>query len=313
MNTHTMTHVGIDVSKNTLEVFHPSWNQPRSFANDPKGHSLLLEELAALGLRHHLILEPTAGYEAPLVARLRDAQLPLSLVNPAQSRAFAKASKTLAKTDAIDARCLAAFGAAHQPPPTAPCSQLQTRLKALSRRRSSLVAQRTRELSNLDREADPFVRKDIKALIAVLENRIAKFEREIESLITADSHASARRKRLRELKGVGPILANTLIAEMPELGTLSDKQISALAGLAPYNRDSGKWKGQRFIQGGRSRVRRALHMPALTAVKHNRVLGAFYQRLIAAGKPHKLALTATMRKLLCVLNRMLQQPSFQPS
>jgi len=313
MNQLNTTYIGVDVSKNTLEVFHPAWDKPRPFPNDPHGHRLLVRELATNGLLLHFVLEPTAGYEAALVAHLSGAGLPLSLVNPVQARAFAKASKTLAKTDSIDARSLAEFGATLKPPPTAHRSALQCKLRALSRRRSSLVAQRTAERSNLDRETDTFVRADIKALVRVIENRIAKFDREISSLIASDQETKKRHARLRQLKGVGPVLANTLVAEMPELGTLADKQIAALAGLAPYNRDSGKWSGQRFIQGGRSRVRRALHMPALTAVKHNRVLSEFYKRLTDAGKPHKVALTATMRKMLCVLNRMLADESFQPS
>jgi len=311
MNTTKITYVGIDVSKNTLEVFHPDWEQSRSFPNTPAGYRRLLKQLGDTVL--HFILEPTAGYEAALVAFLNEHGLSLSLVNPIQARAFAKACKNNAKTDAIDARSLAQFGATHRPDPTPPQSPDQRRLKALSRRRSALVAQRTRELSNLDTETDSMVRADIKSLIRVIKGRIAKFEREIQQLIQSDGQARARQKRLREVQGVGPVLANTLIAEMPELGLLTDSQIAALAGLAPYNRDSGKWKGKRFIQGGRSRVRRALHMPALTAVSHNPVLKDFYQRLIAAGKPHKVALTATMRKLLCVLNRMIADPQFSPS
>jgi transposase len=313
MNTQKMTYAGIDVSKKTLEAFHPSWSKSRSFSNNPSGHRLLIKALITDGAILHFILEPTAGYEAPLVAFLHDQGLPISLVNPVQARAFAKACKTIAKTDPIDARSLAHFGSTHRPEPTPALSPAQCKLKAFSRRRSSLVAQRTKELANLDRETDSFVRADIKALIRVLEGRIAKFERQIELLIASNEEAKQRQSRMLQLKGVGPVLANTLVAEMPELGLLNDKQIAALAGLAPYNRDSGKWKGQRFIQGGRSRVRRALHMPALTAVSHNPILKDFYQRLIGAGKPHKVALTATMRKMLCVLNRMIADPQFQPS
>ena len=248
--THT-TYVGIDVSKQSLEVFPPAWDKPRTFANTPGGHRLLTNELACAGPHLHFVLEPTAGYEAALVAHLTAAGFPLSLVSPVQARAFARASKTLAKTDAIDARSLAEFGATLKPAPTAFRSALQSKLKALSRRRSSLVEQRTAELSNLDRETDTFVLTDIKALIRVLDNRIAKFDRQIASLIASDESTEKRYTRLRQLKGVGPVLANTLVAEMPELGTLGDKQIAALAGLAPYNRDSGKW-ARAAIHPGRS-------------------------------------------------------------
>ena len=310
--THT-TYVGTDVSKQTLEVFLPAWDRPRTFANTAQGHRMLLAQARAAGADLHFVLEPTAGYEAALVAHLTAAAVPLSLVNPVQARAFAKASNTPAKTDAIDARSLAAFGAVLKPAPTAFTSALQRKLKALSRRRSSLVEQRTAQLACLDRESDSFVRADINALVRVLERRITKFEREIASLIASEQQTKKRHARMLQLKGVGPVLANTLVAEMPELGSLGDRQIASLAGLAPYNRDSGKWAGQRFIQGGRARVRRALFMPTLTATRHNPVLRDFYHRLTAAGKPHKVALTATMRKLLCVLNRMLADDSFQPS
>lgn len=313
MNTPNITYVGIDVSKNTLEVFHPAWTQPESFPNDPSGFDLLCKSPDMLKAPCQFILEPTGGYETALVEFLNRKRLCLSLVSPVQARAFAKACKNVAKTDAIDAKSLAEFGALHTPEPVPPQSRLQRRLKALSRRRSALVEQRVGEIAQLDREQDSFVKSDIKSLIRVLDGRIAKFEREIESLIASDAKAAERKRRMIQVKGVGPVLAHTLIAEMPELGTLGDKQIAALAGLAPYNRDSGKWKGQRFIQGGRSRVRRALHMPALAAVSHNPVLKAFYKRLIDSGKPHKVALTATMRKLLCLINRLLADPQFQLS
>ena len=313
MNSHNMTYVGIDVSKKTLEVLHPAWTKPRSIPNNPSGFDQLSKNPDIHETPCQFVLEPTGGYESALVEFLHRRQFPLSLVSPAQARAFAKACKSVAKTDSIDAKSLAEFGALHTPAPTAPQSSLQRRLKAFSRRRSALVAQRTKEIAHLDREQDSFVKADIKALIRVLEGRIAKFEREIELLVASDAQAMERKRRMIQIKGVGPVLANTLIAEMPELGTLGDKQIAALAGLAPYNRDSGKWKGQRFIQGGRSRVRRALHMPALTAISHNPILRSFYQRLIDSGKPHKVALTATMRKLLCLINRLLADPQFQLS
>jgi len=313
MNTDKITYVGIDVSKNTLVVFHPSWSKPRSFPNNSAGFERLLRCLRSLESSCQFILEPTGGYETALVDFLHRHQFLLSLVCPTQARAFAKASNRVAKTDPIDAKTLADFGALHTPEPIPAQSPLQRQLKALSRRRSFLIAQRTKEIAQLDREQDSFVRADMRALIRVLDGRIAKFERQIELLIASSTQATERKRRMLQIKGVGPVLANTLIAEMPELGSLNDKQVAALAGLAPYNRDSGKWKGQRFIQGGRSRVRRALHMPALTAVSHNPILKSFYQRLINSGKPHKVALTATMRKLLCLINRMIADPQFQLS
>ena len=313
MNTQKLNYVGIDVSKNTLEVFLHSWPKSRTFPNQPKGHQELIAIFKNNETPSHIILEPTAGYEAPLVSSLHKNAIRLSLVNPIQARSFATACKRIAKTDAIDAQCLSDYGAALKPQAALAQSTLACQLKATSRRREALVAQRTEELTRLELESDSFVRADIKSMLRVLEGRIKKCDQQIDSLIESNEETKTRKIRMCQIKGVGQILSNTLIAEMPELGHLSDKQITALAGLAPYNRDSGKWKGKRFVQGGRSRVRKALYMPTVTAIIHNPILKAFYNRLKEEGKAPKVALTATMRKLLCVLNKLLADPKFQPS
>lgn len=311
MNTQNLIYIGIDVSKDNLEVFHPAWSKSQPFPNTPAGFRRLLKKIDDPFI--HFILEPTGGYEAPFVNFLHDQKLRLSLVNPVRARGFATACNDIAKTDSIDAKSLAKFGITHQPEPTLPLSSEQRRLKELSRHRSRLIDQRTREGSVFKRETDSYVKADIKASLRSLKRRIDKVEGEIGRLIQSEKETKERHKRMLKVTGVGPVLANTLISEMPELGLLTDRQIVALAGLAPYNRESGDWKGKRFVQGGRSRVRRALFMPAMTAMKHNSILKPFYERLKAAGKPHKVALTAVMRKLLCLMNRMMADPEFEPS
>ena len=314
MNTSKISHIGIDVSKNSLEVFAEPWLKSRNYPNTLAGFKSLCKALPSIEGKHHIILEPTGGYERALVAYLHKEKISLSLINPIQARAHATACGQTAKTDAIDAQFLAHYGTLHQPAPTLASSELALQLKALSRRRTSLIEQQSEELSRLDKETDPFVRKDIKSMLAILKKRIEKFQAEVDRLIESNKEAKSRKDRMCEIKGVGPVLANTLIAELPELGHLNNKQITALAGLAPYNRDSGKWQGKRFIQGGRERVRKALYMPTVTAINHNPILSAYFHRLKDdEGKEGKVALIAVMRKLLCVINRMVSDPSFEPS
>lgn len=314
MKTNSTIHAGIDVSKAKLDAFHPAWPNARTFNNDRKGVRRLL---AALSCSHedqcHLVVEATGGYESLLVRSCHAAGLPVSVIQPGRARAFAKADGRLAKTDAIDARSLARFGSCHRPPATVPESPLQRELRAVSRCRGMLVALKARQTVQLKHAADAFVRDELRALIAVTASHVRKCERRLASLIAISEEWRARQRRMMLIKGVGRVLSATLVAEMPELGSLDDRQISALAGLAPYARESGKWKGRRMIAGGRGRVRRALHMPALSAVSHNPVLKALYDRLRAAGKPHRVALTAVMRKLLCVLNRLTADPAFVPA
>lgn len=306
-------HAGVDVSKDKLDVFHPAWDAPRVFANTAAGIRKLLKAVAAEEGLVHLVAEATGGYERELAAGCAAAGVTLSVINPRQARDFARAKGLLAKTDAIDARLLAGFGRLMEPAPVVPPTPLQEELRAVVRRRGALVAQRVREKNQLGKTADPFVAKDIRSMIAVLDRRIAKCERHIAALVASDAGLKERQRRMEEVKGVSTVLSGTLLAEMPELGGIGDRQAASLAGLAPFARDSGKTRGKRMIGGGRGRVRRGLHMPALCAVRHNPVLGAFYRRLVEKGKPHHVALTAAMRKLLCLLNRMLADPAFRPS
>lgn len=310
MKSPQNTYAGVDVSKEKLDAFHPDWSDPRTFANDSRGVRQLF---AALPEGVHLIVEATGGYERLLVESCWKQSKPVSLINPRQIRDFAKATGKHAKTDAIDARLLTKFGSLLLPAPTTELRPEQSKLKELVRRLESLVQSRNAEKNQLKQAVCPEVRNDIKSMIRVLDGRIAKLEKAITALIKNDDELCERCRRMVQIKGVGPLLAAVLLAELPELGSIGDRQASSLCGLAPFNRESGKWKGRRMIGSGRRRVRRALCMPALSAVRHNRHLAAVYRRLVDAGKPKKVALVAVMRKLVCLINRLMSDPSFEPT
>ena len=313
-NFTTTLHAGIDVAKATLQL--SLGGVSHSLANDPKGHARILKLLAAAeaarpGITIHVILEATGGYEAALVAALHAAGRTLSVIQPSRARHFASAKCEHAKTDAIDAHMLAAFGEALAPEPTPPPSAAQTHLAELVGRRAQLVETRTAEINRAGHYTDKLLCRQSRALLALLDRQIAECERAIAAQIAADAEMQARAQRVQQVPGIGPVVAAVLQAHLPELGTLSEGEAAALAGLAPYNRDSGPCKGTRRIRGGRAPVRCALYMAALSAVRHDRILREFYTRLCAAGKKPLVALTAAMRKLVVLLNRMLQKPAFK--
>lgn len=311
--TDTKHYVGIDVSKDHLDVWTPSWAQPKRYDNRPARRRALFKDLCALDGSCHLICEATGGYEACLLDEASQREVPISRVNPRQIRDFARAKGLLAKTDQIDARTITHYGEVFSPAPTMPPSAVLKRLSAACRRRENLMRQLNQERIALQKTTDSFVRKDIRKLIGVLENRIGKFDKEISELIDGQDDLKEKRERLEEVKGVGPGVSSVLLAEMPELGQIGDKQAAALVGLAPMNRDSGKHRGKRSIQAGRGQIRRALYMPAMCAVRFNPILKAIYERLRAKGKAHHVAITAVMRKLICLLNRILADPNFTPA
>jgi transposase len=310
----TILYAGIDVAKVTLQL--SLGGAAYSLANDAKGHARILKLLTAAeraqpGCQVHVILEATGGYEAALCGALHAAGRILSLIQPSRARHFASAKSEHAKTDAIDAAVLVAFGEAITPAPPPPPSPAQTYLSVLVTRRAQLVETRTAEFNRADHYTDKLLRQQSRALLALLERQIAQCECAIAAQIAADETMKARTERLQQVPGIGPIVAAVLQAQMPELGTLQAGEAAALAGLAPYNRDSGPWKGTRHIRGGRAPVRCALYMAALSTVRHDRILREFYTRLCAAGKKPLVALTAAMRKLVVLLNRMLRNPQFQ--
>ena len=296
--------VGIDIAKDTLEA---AWGtQSQSFTNDAAGHEALIGQLH--GQRVDLIvMEATGGYESACACSLQAAGLPVAVLNPRQVRDFAKSMGYLAKTDRIDAHVLAAFAAllARQPQrehliKALPTEQLQ-QLRALVVRRRQLVEMLTAERNRLA-SSHRAARPSIEALICAIRAQLEPIETEMAHHI--NRHHADLKALLRSAKGVGPTTSATLIADLPELCKLSNRQISALVGVAPFNRDSGTWRGKRTIYGGRAPLRSCLYMATIVAIKHNPVIARFYQRLLAAGKPKKVAIVACMRKLLTILNAM---------
>ena len=300
----TENFIGIDVAKASLDIaIHPegtAW----SCHNEEAEFTALVKQLRQREPKL-IVLEATGGLELPAVAALASAGLPVVVVNPRQVRDFAKATGQLAKTDRIDAQVLARFGEAVRPA-IRPLKDMKTReLDALLTRRRQLTDMLTAEKNRLSSAPKP-VRKDIKNHIAWLEKRLRDVNNGLNSAIKDSPIWREHDEILQSTPGVGPVLSVTLLAELPELGTLNRRQIAALAGVAPFNRDSGRFRGQRAIWGGRAEVRSVLYMSTLTAVRCNPVIRAFYLRLISAGKKHKVAMTACMRKLLTILNIMIK-------
>ena len=301
------TYVGIDVSKAQADVaVRPTddrWEIPR----DDAGIRQLVSQLKAL--EPTLVLfEASGGFELPLVAAVAAEELPVVVVNPRQVRDFARATGTLAKTDALDAAVLAHFAEAVQPPVRPLRDAEAQELNSLVARRHQVIAMLVSEKNRLN-SATVAVRPRIEAHIAWLERELDDLDESLRRTLRQSPVWREKDDLLRSVPGVGEQLSLTLLAYLPELGTLDRRQIAALVGVAPFNRDSGTLRGKRTVWGGRSRVRAALYMGALVASRFNPVIRDFYQRLLAAGKPKKLALTACMRKLLVILNSMLKHGS----
>lgn len=258
-----------------------------------------------------VICEPSGGYERDLLEALWAAELTVSLVHAARVRAFAQAQGLLAKTDPIDAVVLREFGELLHPNPLAAPSAERDRLAAFVQRREQLVNILSMEEQRQTQTRDAVVRKMGERLLRELRMQIEQMDELISEQIATDATLKNQSERLQQVKCIGPVTASTLLAELPELGLLSRNESGALAGVAPYNRDSGKHHGRRTIRGGRARVRRVLYMAAVVATRFNPILKAFYDRLIKAGKPKKLALTAVMRKLVVLLNHLLKNPQFK--
>jgi len=300
-----MVYVGVDVSKDRLDVHVLPSGDAFVVARDGKGVADLVERLCALPLER-VAVEATGGFETVVAAALAGAGLPLVIVNPAQVRHFAQAIGQRAKTDPVDARVIARFVEATKPD-LRPFADEATRLLAdlVARRRQiieMIVAERNRE-----RRVDvKRIRKSIARLIAALEKELAEIDAEIDTGVRGSPAWREKEDLLASVPGVGPITARTLLAEMPELGALDKKKIASLAGLAPYARQSGQWKGKSMIAGGRKAVRSALFLAALSACRHNPTLKAFRDRLVEAGKPKMVAIIAAARKLLVILNAILR-------
>lgn len=299
------TFIGIDVSKKLLEVAAYESDYQFRGANKASAFPELIAELIAL--RPALIvLEATGGLEIPITAALHAAGLPVVVVNPRQVRNFAKATGQLAKTDRLDARVLAHFAAAIKPPLRPIKSKDELELDALVGRRGQLIEMLTAEKNRRGSAATDTVREEIKQHIDWLEERIAELDQQLQARLKTSSLWQAKDVILQSTPGIGPVVSFSMIADLPELGTLNRQQISKLVGVAPLNNDSGQQRGTRHIYGGRARVRCMLYMAAFTATRHNPVIKEFYERLMAKEKPFKVVMTACMRKLLTIINVMVR-------
>lgn len=298
-------YIGIDVSKDGFDVAVRPSGETRWFPYTTAGIRRFLRELSSLAVTL-ICMESTGGYEQKLATTLSDAGFAVAVVNPRRMRRFADASGNLAKTDALDARVIAHYCEVMNPPRWQRPDPALARIRELAARRDQLMGQRVREKNRLYRAVDAGVRKEIRLSIRWLSGRIERVDRLLDELICDDAGLAARRALLMSVPGVGTGVATSLTAFLPELGSLNRRAIAALAGVAPYSHDSGAYHGRRSIWGGRDRVRNALYMGALSAARCNPVISEFYDRLIAAGKPKKVALTACMRKLLTILNLMLR-------
>lgn len=304
-------YIGIDVSKSKLDVAINNNNSLLQFSNDQDGLKELIK-LLPLKKRSLIILEATGGYEKFAVNYLRRKNFNVAIVNAKRVRDFAKASGKLAKTDGIDAQAIMMFGKAFNPTPQALASDEEEKRLQTVNRRAQLVRMIAMEKQHLEHASD-VNEKCIKKHIRFLEKELSLIESTLEQQFNQDPTLKDKLTRLDEIKGVGTVTAMNILIHLPELGQLSSKEISALAGVAPFNKDSGQSKGKREIWGGRSQVRAALYMAVLSAKKSNLALKRFYDRLIAKGKLKKVALVACMRKLIIVMNAMIRDNSeWQP-
>ena len=302
----TLTHfVGIDVSQKFLDVHILETGTAFRSSSNPEGRAQLLQQLPAPGTCL-VVLEATGGFERTLVGDLVQAGHLVSVVNPRQIRAYAQALSVKAKSDPVDALVIARFARDIKPRPQLPQRAGQAQLDELVARRRQLIAHRTAESNRRGQSQNQTVRKSLQQSIDHLHKDLQKIDRAIQELMSSDDDWQDRLAQLTSVPGVGQVTALTLIAELPELGELNRKQIAALVGVAPFNRDSGQYRGQRRISGGRATVRTALYMAALSAKKFNPDIHAFAQRLHERGKKGKVVLVACMRKLLTILNTMVR-------
>jgi transposase len=299
--------VGVDVSKSALDIC--GIRGVSSVPNAEAGVDKLVQKLTAMP-GCHVICENTGGYEALMVGRLQREGITVSSINPRQVRDFAKAMGRLEKTDDVDAKVIREYGLRIRPAATAALSASEVLLRELVTARSQLIEARTQEIAQAEHYAAKAVKKLSQARIRLIEKQILELDKQIEETIQEAEVLRTKASRIREIKGVGPATTGAILAYMPELGQLTDKQASKLAGLAPINHDSGLFRGQRHIRGGRPKARKAIYMAAMVAAHHNPILKAFYSQLVARGKSPKLAITAVMRKLIVLMNRLLKNPSF---
>jgi transposase len=298
------TFIGIDVAKQFFDLYDLAEDHGEHFDYSVAGIATCLTYLVQRS-PSLIVMESTGGYETDLAVALSDAGLPVAVVNPKRIRDFARATGRLAKTDQIDARMIAGYAATLQPPPRGVWDEQTRTIKALVARRNQLIAMKTAESNRREHIGDPAVARSITAVIKTLTHEITRVEQKLRDQITRTPKLKQKADQLTSVPGIGETTALMLIAEMPELGNLNRRQIAALIGVAPINRDSGSFRGKRMTGGGRRDVRTRLFLPTIVATRHNPAIRQFYLRLLASGKTKMTAIVACMRKLITMLNAML--------
>jgi transposase len=297
-------YIGIDISKETFDIHciadgsdhHISYTEE----NIHKSVELLCARKPKL-----IVMEATGGYEIPLASELQAAGLPVAIINPKRVRDFAKAIGQTAKTDKIDARIIAGFGASLQPSPTKPVEKTARKIKALIARKRQLTDIRTAEKNRMEHCHDDFTATSIQSVIDAVVTQINKVEEQIHTITARSPELKEKAQLIQSVPGIGENTAAALLSGLPELGNLNRRQIAALVGVAPMNRDSGQFRGKRMTGGGRYEIRKALYMPTLVAIQHNVIIRSHYQRLVGTGKQKMVAVIACMRKLIIILNSMV--------
>jgi transposase len=305
MMSQDTTFIGLDIGKAVIEVHVASPNLRLTVSNDRRGITSLIKQLRRLPVPH-AIMEATGGYERLCHERLAAAGVATSIVSPVEVRQFIRGMGQRAKTDTIDAAMLVEFGRLRRPQPTPPRAAEESRLSEMLTYRRQLIDERTRLTNQMPHYRDPLVKRSAANRLKNIGADIARLDEAMLTLIQQTPRMQAVFDRLSSVPGVGPVSALTLIAQLPELGTLSRRQVAALVGVAPFNRDSGTLKGHRAIAGGRPQLRTVIYMAALVATTHNPILKAFKDKLLKQGKPKKVAIIACVRKLVTILNAIVR-------
>jgi transposase len=297
------TYIGIDVSQDTLDMASYPTGQIWQYKNSKSGIVKTVSKLKGINPKL-IVMEATGGFEQALKNALDEAGLAVAVVNPKRIRDYGRSLGELAKTDKLDAKVMAHFAAKVEPPPQPPRDMAEQNLDNLVTRRSQLSDMLTAEKNRLKDYLDQTVKRDIEDHIRWLEGKVDDLDKEIKQRIKQNPVFSEKARLYKSMKGVGDVLASTLIAKLPEMGKVNQRELASLVGLAPVNRDSGKFRGKRMIHGGRAMVRKAAYMPAVVAIRFNPTIKELYQRLIIKGKLKKVALVACMHKMLTILNSM---------
>lgn len=299
------SYIGIDISKKTFDVYETTSQQSRSFGATDQDVAKAVTWMSSFS-PSLILLESTGGYEKNLVFELMAAGLPVKVINPRKVRDFARAMGKMAKTDTIDAMVIARYAATFKPLPQKPVDRLADKAKSLIARKRQLVGMRTQEKNRREHALETAIKKSIQAIINTLDQEIAKIDKELNDYVDRMPKLKKKKALLKSIPGIGEASATTLLFDLPELGTLNRREIAALAGVAPINRDSGQFRGKRMTGGGRVKIRTQLFMPTLVAIRHNPLIRNYYQNLLSRGKARMTAVVACMRKLLVIMNAMVK-------